>query len=365
MAEKLIPCKPFAWQKGEERATRTSQSAGTARLIHRFSGGHKRPVLCVAFARGHLITCSADGTAQVFLRSDYSLVRTYSEHSSDIMSCQLMEDADGVTVVDTRDSILTASKDCSVKIWNFVTGETLRTFTHAKPVRSAVCSKDIVVSHSGRSNLYFWSLKDGTLLFQENNLFAMASSLAVNLPMIAFGTFGKMWYLCEVSQGDVEEVIVRKISGHERAVLSVAFDRKGERALTGGEDRQAILYYLADGGSILFRLTGHIEAVLDACFSSTRDDMGMTTSLDKTARIWDLTNGTCTMVLECTDSARAGVLKGGFALIGCADNTTVLYDVSEGGYRKMLLLCRGAQTKGSALHSVPIEVLKTIKQFLI
>jgi WD40 repeat protein len=95
----------------------------------------------------------------------------------------------------------------------------------------------------------------------------------------------------------------------------------------------------------------------------------MTCSADKTSRIWNLGMGECLMVLPCSDSVTSGTFDSTLALCGCADNTAILFDVSQGALQAIIALIKGTslseENRPSLLRGVPVEILQNIKGFLI
>jgi WD40 repeat protein/tetratricopeptide (TPR) repeat protein len=83
-----------------------------------------------------------------------------------------------------------------------------------------------------------------------------------------------------------EERPGKPLTGHVRAINSIAFDKGGKRMVTASDDRRAIVWDLTSGGK---RLLYHAATVKDAKFAA--DDVGVVTlSRDGALRRFDLTN---------------------------------------------------------------------------
>ena len=300
---------------------------------------HRRHVLGVAFARKSLITCSADGLCRVLeAAGDFAPRLTYAEHSDAVLGCM---------VVDER-RVVTWSRDCSVKLWDLATGKTLRTFSHARPVRSAFVAADLLFTFSLPQTLSVFDLgASGAMpLRQVGDFVRLASPLVVAMPYLVCGTFGAQLHVCELTEDPRMPSFA--LAGHSRAILAVAVDeeqpRSGSRLiLSGSEDRTAILFDL-DARAARLVLRGHTEAIL-SCAVSSRRARGMTCSADKTSRIWSLESGDCLMVLACSDSVTAGCFSATLALCGCADNSAILFDVLNGDVDALVTLVQGRRAR--------------------
>lgn len=363
----MLPCRPFAMQVSEDREKLTSAKATRGKIIQEFNF-HKRHVLDIAITRAYLITCSADATCHVYDSQTFLPLLTYKGHSSSINTVNIVQEPGYPT-----DLALTASRDCSAKLWSCSTGETILNLSHAGPVRSAAATAGMIFTFSLANNtLTIWRLCDGSVIHSMESFYALASPLAIRLPYLIFGTFGSLLYICTFDENPMTcsakpKYAISKLSGHSKGILSCAIHKDGKRVLSGSEDHTALIFQI-NTGKILTRLYGHADSVVSVDFSGNyRSDLAITTSLDKSARIWDVDTGACCTVLYCSNAVCNGVLNGhGLAFVGCADNSAMLFDISEGGFRKISLLCYGSRfCKDSNLHSLPIEVFQKVKTFLI
>ena len=79
-------------------------------------------------------------------------------------------------------------------------------------------------------------------------------------------------------------------------VTSTGFSPDGQRIITTSFDKSARIWEVATGGQIMM-LHGHTDAVSSASFSPDGRHI-LTSSLDKTARIWDALTGRPTLLLS-------------------------------------------------------------------
>ncbi|KAF7371278.1 putative U5 snRNP-specific 40 kd protein [Mycena sanguinolenta] len=148
--------------------------------------------------------------------------------------------------------VMSGSKDCTVRIWDAVTGKERRQLgTHTEGVLCVVFSPDglHVVSASGKY-VYIWDLSGG-----------------------------------------IEENPKRKLVGHADNVTSVAFFSDGSRLVSGSSDQTVRVWDVMSGEE--FRLLkGHFGPVTSvACCSQVGDTRVVSGSGDFTVRIWDTNTG--------------------------------------------------------------------------
>ena len=79
------------------------------------------------------------------------------------------------------------------------------------------------------------------------------------------------------------------LAGHERGVLHIVFSPDGSKILTTSSDRTGRIWD-ADTGALLHTLPGHGRPVMSGAFSPD-GKRAVTASHDKNARIWDVATG--------------------------------------------------------------------------
>ena len=83
------------------------------------------------------------------------------------------------------------------------------------------------------------------------------------------------------SEGNLFQVF----KGHKDCISSVAFSPDGKNILTGSMDKTARLWDLS--GNLIQEFTGHMGIIFSVTFSPDGKTI-LTGSLDKTARLWNL-----------------------------------------------------------------------------
>ncbi len=208
--------------------------------------------------------------------------------------------------------ILTASADRTAKIFDAYTGTVLQSFEgHGNVVSSAVFSPDEkrVLTTSNDNTVRLWDTETGNLLntaygkglrkffFDQAKMFGSEKLQFVNQDNERFldGTFSPdgTEILTTTDNGMVirwKGTILRPVSYIAMFaagwMYSVRYNRDGNLALTAGGNYAAHLWSNNSVKSIK-EFSGHQDQVTFAAFSPDEKRI-ITTSLDKTARIWDI-----------------------------------------------------------------------------
>jgi len=121
------------------------------------------------------------------------------------------------------------------------------------------------------------------------------------------------------------------LAGHEYNVLSAAFSPDGARIITTSYDRTARIWNAATGEEIAI-LQGHEHSVMSAAFSRDGSRI-VTASIDKTARIWDAATAKEITVLrghtQMVSSANFSP-DGSRVVTAGGDNTARIWDATTG-----------------------------------
>jgi WD40 repeat protein len=143
---------------------------------------------------------------------------------------------------------VSASSDCSVKLWNIENGTMIHSFEgHSGTVRAVVITPDSLraVSASDDFTLKVWDLENLTLSFN--------------------------------------------LEGHSDEVTAVALTSDGKRAVSASDDR-TLRVWDVDSGKLVYRLDGHRESV-NAVAVTTGGRHAVSISGDWTVRVWDIEAG--------------------------------------------------------------------------
>ncbi|MDX2163436.1 MAG: protein kinase [bacterium] len=226
-----------------------------------------------------LIAASFDSTVRLWDRATGQEIRRFTGHFGDVQSVSFNRDASL--------AVSTALDRLGI-IWNVATGEVLhRLEGHLDPVRAAVFSPDgrYVVTGSSDATLIVWDVATGAA--------------------------------------------VRTLTGNPNSVLSVSISPDSRYVLSGAEDGRVILWDI-ETGQALRDLAGHTTSVLDVAFSpdSTR---AITGSRDNSILVWDVETGALVRRLqEQTSVSSVAFTPDGLILSGTEDGILHVWDAETG-----------------------------------
>lgn len=192
--------------------------------------------------------------------------------------------------------ILTAAADKNVRVWDAETGTCLRTLPHQTGVYTARFSFDerFIVTTSDTINI--WENGKGgerpikVLAYNGFSSRGMAILSPDNLTIACAARAGQveLWDLAD-------ETLKARIDAHPGGIFGLSFSHDGKRLVTTSGDKTAKVWNL-DTMKCELVLKGHRHTVTDPTF--TLDDHRiMTSSGDGTVRVWDAGTGACLMVL--------------------------------------------------------------------
>src|SRR5207302_10516228 len=92
-----------------------------------------------------------------------------------------------------------------------------------------------------------------------------------------------------------EPILRATLTGHSRAVTSIAFSSDGAILASGSSDKTVKLWAVATGKSTL-TLRGHSDGILIVVFGATGKTLA-SASLDNTVKFWDVITGKNTATL--------------------------------------------------------------------
>lgn len=193
----------------------------------------------------------------------------------------LHRDAVGAMFV-TRDMVVSASDDRTIKLWDPASGELLRTIiAHNDHIQSVFVSGNQLVSGSNDGTVKIWRSSDGKRL-----------------------------------------KVLRK---HKDSVFAVF--AKGNKIVSGSGDKTIIIWD-SEAGKPIHVLRGHAERVYSVFVNDGKVISG---SDDNTIRIWDLNTGEPLRTLRHhTASIRSLYVSGGKIVSGSRDKTLKVWDLHCG-----------------------------------
>jgi WD40 repeat protein len=286
--------------------------------------GHSNRVTSVAVSPDgqRIITGSQDCTARVWdAASGQSLLILWG-HSDEIKNVAVSPDGRW---------IVTGSRDCTVRLWDAVTGRCLRQLVeHSSMITGVAFSADghRVITGSADGTVRVWDAVTGQSLQilkgHSEGPVAVAVTADGQRIISAGDQTARVW---DAATG--QRLLVLK--GHLNDIASVAVSPDGSRIVTGSRDRTAQVWDAASGQSLLV-LQGHLGEIITVLFSPDGRRI-VTGSVDQTARVWDAVSGQCLLVLHGHSDTIQGLAvspDGRWLITGSSDRTVRVWDMASG-----------------------------------
>lgn len=191
-----------------------------------------------------LISAGNDTTIKIWNPDNGQVMRTIGgNHLIEALSIS----SDGQTIA-SGDGDLKA-KLYSVKLWNFNTGEEIRTFSgHSNTIRAIAFSPDgqLLASGSCDKTIKIWQVETGQLLYTltgHSGWFAAVNSVAFSPDgkILASGSDDKTIKLWNPLTGKT----ILTLSGHSKGVNSVVFGADGQTLASGSGDKTVKIWRCA------------------------------------------------------------------------------------------------------------------------
>ena len=293
--------------------------------ILQFTDAHRNFVSSAAFSldASKLLTASDDCTAKLWDANTGVCLLTIEQHMGAVNSAAFNAEAS---------KIVTASNDHTAKVWDANTGGLLLTLEgHQGNVYSAAFSSDAnkIVTASHDCTAKVWDATTGTCLLTLDDHKNSVSSAAFNsksskIVTASFDDTAKVW---DAATG----ACILTLEGHEKWLHSAIFNSDGSKIITASDDRTAKVWD-ANSGACLLTLEGHHDLVSNAAFSTDGSKI-VTASSDRTAKVWDAATGACLLTLE----QHQGYVNGaafnsddGKIITASDDQTAKIWDAATG-----------------------------------
>jgi WD40 repeat protein len=220
------------------------------------------------------------------------LPKPFKGHSSDVNSVAFSPD--GTTLG-------SASDDKTIKLWNLVSGEEIRTIEgHSNWIWTVAFSPDskTLASGSADKTIKLWNLETGKLIRTlEGHTNGVPSVIfSPDGKTLASGSWDKTIKLWNLKTGKV----IRTLEGNAESILSVAFAPDGITLAAGSKDKTIKLWNL-ETGKLIHTLKGHNDKVNSVAFLSNisaNSIILVSGSSDKTIKLWNPVTGKEIRTLE-------------------------------------------------------------------
>jgi WD40 repeat protein len=250
-------------------------------------------------------------------------VRTLAGHTDWVNAVAVT--ADGKLAV-------SASRDCTLKVWELDSGRELRTLAgHTDWVYAMAVTADgkLAVSASRDRTLKVWELDTGrelcTLTGHTSAVMAVAVTADGQRAVSASpDNTVRVWELTNGRE-------LRTLTGNSRAVWAVAVTPDGKRAVSASADETLKVWEL-DTGRELRTLTGHSGSVMDVAVTPD-GKLAVSASRDRTLKVWELDTGRELRTLTGHSSSVMAVAvtpDGKLAVSASSDRTLKVWELDTG-----------------------------------
>jgi serine/threonine protein kinase len=249
----------------------------------RIMTGHSSLVRSAAFSPDGktLVSGSGDKTIKLWNLLTGEQIRTLPRHSDSVSSVAISPD--GKTLV-------SSSGDKTIKLWNLETGEEIRTLPgHSDSVSSVAISPDgkTLISGSWDKTIKLWNLETGEEIrtLTGHSDYVVSVAISADGKTLVSGSYDKTIKLWNLLTGEK----IRTLTGHSDSVSSVAISPDGKTLVSGSGDKTIKLWNLLTGEKIR-TLTGHSNLVSSVAISPDGKTL-ISGSWDKTIKLWNLETG--------------------------------------------------------------------------
>jgi WD40 repeat protein len=233
-----------------------------------------------------VLTYSRDQTLKLWCTANGTLLRQFRGHTDIVSKCGFAP---------SGDLLLSASFDGTVKLWK-TSGNLLRSIESHEHEVTAVCfsfQEDRILSAGDDGDVKMWGVSTGTLerampatpsgdvwccAFSPNGLFFVTGHADATLKLYSASTYE----------------IQRSFDGHSGIIWTCTFSECGSTLLSGSQDTTMILWNV-QSGQVLRTLEGHTRPV-GSC--SWHGSTILSASGDKTVMLWEGTSGRLRRVIE-------------------------------------------------------------------
>ncbi|NET26753.1 serine/threonine-protein kinase [Okeania sp. SIO1I7] len=234
------------------------------------------------------------------------------------------DSVDSVAISPEGKTVISGDYDNSIKVWDVATGTLKATFTgHTDPVVSVAFSPDgkTVISASLDKTIKVWDLATGTLKATLTGHDARILSLAISPDgkTIVSGSDDKTIKVWDLATGAIKGTF----TGHSARILSVAISSNGKRVVSGSSDKTIKIWDLATG-TLIATLIGHKDDVNSVTFTPDGQTI-VSASDDRTIKIWDFKTETlkATLTGHSDDVYSVAISPDGKTIVSGSDDKTI------------------------------------------
>ncbi len=290
----------------------------------------------------NLITGSEDMTVKIWDVVTGKCLQTLNENSNSPQGNQTASRIWLVAMNPDGQNLLSISENQTMKLWDFATGQCLRTVVgYSNWILSVAFSLDdqIIASSGEDQQVRLWNIETGQclgILQGHSNLVSAIAFLPENRGdklILASGSDDTTIKLWNTGTGEC----LQTLWGHEHWVHSISFSPDGTIFASGSGDKTIKLWDWQTG-ECLQTLQSHSQQVKTIGFSPDGKVLA-SGSDDTTIKLWDVSTGEC---LQTLSGHRDWVLSVAFCpsgkilASGSGDRKIKLWDIETGKYLQTL-----------------------------
>ena len=245
--------------------------------------GHKDIVRRVVFSPDGktLVSASTDKTIKLWNVTTGKVISTFSTDQDLVLSVALSSDGK---------ILASASLDKTIKLWNVTTGKVISTFSgHQSPVLSMAFSPDgtTLASASADKTIKLWNITTGKVIstFSGHQSPVLRVAFSPDGKTLASASDDKTIKLWNITTGKV----IATFSGHQDIVNSMAFSPDGKTLASGSADNTIKLWHITTG-KLISTFSRHQSRVNSVAFSPDGKTLA-SASADETIKLWNVTTG--------------------------------------------------------------------------
>jgi WD40 repeat protein len=243
------------------------------------------------FNTNYVATCSYDKTVKIWNVSssfDWTLIRTYSQHSSSVRALEWLD----------NDALASGSDD--IKLWSPTTGQTKRTLQTNQYVFSLTMLNNNIHLAAGLGypnyDINIYNINDGNLVSSlKGHISAAMDLVQISADLLASSSNDKTVRIWNLTTNTCK----LNLTGHTSSVEGLKLITPN--ILASGSMDRTIKLWDTTTGQLIRTLTGHTDYI-DWSVDLLNSQTLVSGSWDGTIKLWNWSTGECLNTIQTTGS---------------------------------------------------------------